>query len=206
MTSMRIFVRLLVALSLVGVPSPAAAKTLIDYFLPTPIEAPLQSNVWGAAAVGPRDIDNGLEDPTIKQWCYWDGKIIKGHDGKYHMFASRWDQSKGHVGWGGSVAVHAVSDNPIGPYVDKGLLWPDNEGGKGHNVTALELPDGTCAVLVSTTRPGDLFTSSSLDGPWTYKGLAPNKQRLFLSHRRRPDNRLPRSCAVRASHARPSSS
>jgi hypothetical protein len=190
----------------VGVPSPAAAKTLIDYFLPTPIEAPLQSNVWGAAAVGPRDIDNGLEDPTIKQWCYWDGKIIKGHDGKYHMFASRWDQSKGHVGWGGPVAAHAVSDNPIGPYVDKGLLWPDNEGGKGHNVTALELPDGTCAVLVSTTRPGDLFTSSSLDGPWTYKGLAPNKQRLFLSHRRRPDNRLPRSCAVRASHARPSSS
>ena len=178
MNSIRTSGRLFVATSFVAVLAPAGAraapdagtKTLIDYFLPTPIEAPLQSNVWGAAAVGPRDIDNGLEDPTIKQWCYWDGKIIKGPDGKYHMFASRWDQSKGHVGWGGSVAVHAVSDNPIGPYVDKGLLWPDNEGGKGHNVTALELPDGTYAVLVSTTRPGDIFTSPSLDGPWTYKG------------------------------------
>jgi hypothetical protein len=150
--------------------SSAADKTLIDYFQPTPIYDKLSTTAWGAAAVGPRDIHNGLEDTTIKQWCYWDGKIIKGQDGKYHMFASRWDQSKGHSGWGGSVAVHAVSDNPTGPYVDKGMCWPDNEGGKGHNVTANELPDGTYSVIVSTTRPGDVFTSKSLDGPWTYQG------------------------------------
>jgi hypothetical protein len=127
MSYIQTLVKSVVALSLVGSASPAAAATLIDYFLPTPIQAPLQSNVWGAAAVGPRDIDNGLEDPTIKQWCYWDGKIIKGPDGRYYMFASRWAQSGGHNAWGGSVAVHAVSDNPIGPYVDKGLLWPDND-------------------------------------------------------------------------------
>jgi hypothetical protein len=106
----------------------------------------------------------------MKQWQYWDGKIIKGPDGKYHMFASRWDQSKGMSGWGKSVAVHAVSDNPTGPYVDKGICYPDNQGGKGHNVTAAVLPDGRYAIIVSDTRPAEVFISSSLDGPWAYQG------------------------------------
>jgi hypothetical protein len=106
----------------------------------------------------------------MKQWQYWDGKIIKGPDGKYHMFASRWDQSKGMSGWGKSVAVHAVSDNPTGPYVDKGICYPDNQGGKGHNVTATVLPDGRYAIIVSDTRPAEVFISSSLDGPWAYQG------------------------------------
>jgi MYXO-CTERM domain-containing protein len=167
---MQDFVRLSVIMSFVGVPLPAAAATLIDYFLPTPIYDKLESTAWGTAAVGPREQHNGLEDMTLAQYVYWDGKIIKGPDGKYHMFASRWAQTKGHTGWGGSVAVHAVSDTPTGPYVDKGICWPDNEGGKGHNVTALELLDGTYAVLVSDTRPGDVFASPSLDGPWTYRG------------------------------------
>ena len=72
---------------------------------------------------------------------------MKAPDGKYHMFASRWDQSRGHNGWFGSQAVHAVSENAIGPYKDMGLTWPDNQGGKGHNVTALVLPDKRYAVV-----------------------------------------------------------
>jgi hypothetical protein len=154
----------------IGVSSHAAAKTLIDYFLPMPIQSPLVSNVWGDAGIFPRDPKNGLEDETMKQWCYWDGQLIKGPDGKYHLFASRWDQTKGHRGWGSSLAVHAVSDTVIGPYADKGLCWPDNQGGKGHNVTALVLPDGRYAVVVSETRPGDVFVSKSLDGPWEFLG------------------------------------
>jgi hypothetical protein len=86
-----------------------------------PVEGALVSDVWGAPGVFPRDPKNGLEDVTMKQWCYWDGQIIKGPDGKYHMFASRWDQAKGHRGWGGSLAVHAVSDKVTGPYMDKGV-------------------------------------------------------------------------------------
>ncbi len=148
----------------------AAEKTLIDYFLPMPIHAKLVSDVWGAPGIFPRDPQNGLEDQTMKQWCYWDGQIIKGAEGKFHLFASRWDQAKGHSGWGGSSAVHAVSDRIDGPYVDKGLCWPDNQHGKGHNVTALVLPDGRYAVVVSETRPGDVFVSKSADGPWEHLG------------------------------------
>jgi len=155
---------------LTGVSAPAADKTLIDYFLPMPIRSPLVSNVWGAPGVFPRDSGNGLEDTTMTKWCYWDGQLIKGPDGKYHMFASRWDQARGHGGWGRSLAVHGVSDNVIGPYVYQGACWPDNQGGKGHNVTALVLPDGRYAVVVSETRPGDVFVSKSLDGPWQHLG------------------------------------
>jgi hypothetical protein len=149
----------------------AATKTFIDYFLPTPITDSLSSDAWGAPTVGPRDTKNGLEDTTMKQWNYWDGQIIKGPDGRYHMFASRWDQAKGHRGWGSSKAVHAVSDKLTGPYIDQGLCWPDSMEGKGHNVTALVLPDGRYAVVVSETRPGTVFVSKSLDGPWEQMGL-----------------------------------
>ncbi len=141
-------------------------KTFIDYFQPTPIIGTLSKSAWGAQTVGPRDQRNGLEDPTLAQWNYWDGRIIKTADGKYHFFGSRWEQAKGHSGWGNSNAIHAVSDNLFGPYVDKGLCWPDDHGGKGHNVTALVLPDGTYAIVVSETRPGEVFTSTSPDGPW----------------------------------------
>jgi len=147
-----------------------AEKPLIDYFLPTPIVGALTTNVWGAPGIFPRDPKNGLEDETMTQWCYWDGQIIKAKDGKYHLFASRWDQARGHGGWGGSKAVHSVSDNLIGPYVDQGLCWPTNQGGKGHNVTALVLPDGRYAVVISETRPGEVFVSKSLDGPWASLG------------------------------------
>ena len=109
----------------------AADKTFIDYFLPTPIIRPLTTNAWGAPGVLPRDTKNGLEDPSLKdlplvttngqpdatapKWYYWDGQIIKSPGGKFYMFASRWDQARGHGGWGGSSAVYAVSDNLFGP-------------------------------------------------------------------------------------------
>ena len=80
-------------------PRDAFAKTFTDYFKPTPIVCPATSNTWGDKAVLPRDMCNGLEDaagtPTVKpQWMYWDGKILRAGDGKYHMFADRWSHAK----------------------------------------------------------------------------------------------------------------
>src|SRR5438874_7950146 len=108
-------------------PTQPQNRALIDYFLPIPVRGKLSNDAWGAANVGPRDQDNGLEDRTLKQWCYWDGSAIKGADGKWHLFASRWPENLGHRGWGKSLAVHAVSDGDVlGPYTDKGPCWPDN--------------------------------------------------------------------------------
>jgi hypothetical protein len=149
---------------------PASPRSFIDYFLPTPPHGNLSRETWGATNVLPRDAQNGLEDPTIKKYCYWDGQIIKATDGKYHMFASRWDESRGHNGWFGSVAIHAVSDSLTGPYADKGLCWPEEAGGRGHNVTALTMPDGRYAIIISETRPCEVHVSKSLDGPWEHIG------------------------------------
>lgn len=164
-------------------PAGIGPHPFIDYFRPIPVSGPLSTTVWGAATVGPRDTANGLEDVTMKQWDYWDGKILRGPDGKYYMFASRWEQAKGHFDWYNSKAVQAVSDTLLGPYHDTGLLWPDNKDGRGHNVTALELPDHTYGVVVSETRNGDVFTSKSITGPFTYLGPITVDQGAFNSLR-----------------------
>ena len=145
-------------------------KTLIDYFQPIPIRGSLSKDAWGSSTVGPRDQSNGLEDSTIKKWNYWDGQIVKGTDGKWHMFASRWDQGKGHGAWPTSLAIHAVSDDVLGPYIDQGPCWPEDQGGKGHNVTALVMPDGKYAITISETRPGETFASDLPQGPWKSLG------------------------------------
>lgn len=208
MPSTTTLLRLLALLSAFGASAPAADKTLIDYFLPMPVQGRLTKDAWGAENVLPRDPQNGLEDPTNKQWSYWDGQILPGPGGRFHLFASRWPESLGHRGWTSSLAVHAVSNHILGPYIDKGLTWPDSQGGKGHNVTALILPDKRYAVIVSETRPGDVFVSNSPDGPWQHlgaiqvdpNGFDPRLARMSnVAVMLRPDGRfqiVPRSGAI----------
>ncbi len=151
----------------------SAQKSLVDFFLPMEPQAALVSkDIWGDSNVLPRDTHNGLEDATLKKWCYWDGQIVKDNKGKYHIYASRWDQSFPHSkGWTeDSKGVHAVSDNIMGPYVDKGLIWPHWQEGKGHNVMGLRMKNGNYAAVSSEITPGDVFVSKSPEGPFRYLG------------------------------------
>jgi hypothetical protein len=148
----------------------AGAKTLIDYFQPTPIVCPLTSNTWGAAGVLPRDTCNGLEDSTNKQYQYWDGKILKGSDGKYHMYAGQWPQNKGFADWPSSVIAEGVSNGTIiGSYV---LSTTTPFTGKEQNVTGAVGSDGSFILLDSLGNggTGNIYTSTSLTDPWTSKG------------------------------------
>jgi hypothetical protein len=141
---------------------------MLDYFQPIPIIGTITTSGWGIGTSGPRDTGNGIED--IANWRYWDGKILKADDGKYHLFCSKWAASKGIAAWmSDSVSVHAVSDNVLGPYKEIGLTY-SYQNGRGHNTTGLKLIDGTYAVVESAIVPGWIFTSSSLDGPFNYKG------------------------------------
>ncbi|WP_242855898.1 hypothetical protein [Ruminiclostridium josui] len=124
------------------------AAPFINYFTETPIIDSLSSTCWGAADVGPRDQSNGLEDRTMSKYCYWDGGIIKGEDGRYHMFASRWDQSAGHNGWFGSAAIHATSTNLYGPYTDQGLCWPNDQAVKAITWFPFNLKMGGMLLLL----------------------------------------------------------
>jgi hypothetical protein len=152
----------------------AKAKSFIDYLKPTPITcSPLSSASWGVAGVLPRDLCNGIESAkgagVPPEYYYWDGQILKAKDGKYHMFMSTWSGSAGfNPGWTGSDAFHAVSQQGVlGPYQRQGYVYTNNGSHKGHNVSALELADGSYAVVVSEIVPFTIYKSNSLDGPWT---------------------------------------
>ncbi len=160
----------------------------MDCFKTTPLVGELSSECWGTATVGNRDADNGLEDKLIgkfdaegTRYCYWDGAVLK-EDGKYYMFASRWDEKDGHWGWPRSKAILAVSDNLYGPYEDKGLLYPDFNEGYGHNVFPFMLNDGEefdgkkmkYGLVLGDTfvkeLKGGVFVADKLGGPWNFIG------------------------------------
>jgi len=167
-----------------------APQPLIKYFQPMPIVGKLSTTVWGASTVGARDPANGLEDngsnggvgPRQETNFYWDGKIVKGEDGKYHLYASRWAYSNGFgppvgasgTGWQSSIPIQAVSDNIMGPYVSQGDCYTRNQEGnnKGHNTTALVAPTGAAPYTLSVGEivVGQMFSASSANGPWTLLG------------------------------------
>ncbi len=54
---------------------------------------------------------------SMDDYWIWGSSVIKGPDGKYHMFADRWAKELGFHAWvTNSEVVHAVSDTPEGPY------------------------------------------------------------------------------------------
>ena len=137
---------LLASASLAGT---AGAKPFMEYLKPTPTVAPLSSATWGVAGVLPRDLSNGIESAkgagVHPDYYYWDGQIIKAKDGKYHLFMSTFSGNTNFgTGWLNSDAYHAISQtNVLGPYVRQDFVYSNNGSHKGHNVSAVELPDGT---------------------------------------------------------------
>ena len=130
----------------------------LDRFLPIPKLGQLSDKTWGADGVIPRYTDNGIEE---KEWSYWGGNILKGDDGKYHLFVCRWreDAKKGHMEWSRSIVVHTVSDNSIGPFKVVESI------GKGHNPETLRLKNGGYIIYVIN----GYYYSNSINGPWEYR-------------------------------------
>ena len=65
----------------------------------------------------------------------WGGSLIKGEDGQYHMFYSRWKKKLGWAWATHSEIAHAVSDSPFGPFKHKNVTLP---------VRGAEYWDGLC--------------------------------------------------------------
>ena len=67
-------------------------------------------------------VGNVLRDSAWNIWC---ASMVKGKDGKYHMYYSRWPRQTGHEGWvSHSEIAYAVSDNPGGPYKHMNVALP----------------------------------------------------------------------------------
>jgi hypothetical protein len=129
----------------------------MDRFLPMPDLEGMTTSTWGADAVIPRDINNGIEDD---KWSYWGGNARLLDDGKYHLFVCRWAENslKGHAEWHNSIVVHAVAENSFGPY--KVI----EEIGKGHNPEWYITDEGKYVVYVTF----GYYVSDTINGPWEY--------------------------------------
>lgn len=71
--------------------------------------------------IQPVTAENIFSDP---EYYNWGASIIKGEDGKYHLFYSRWKKELKFTAWlTHSEIAHAVSDSPEGPwkYVETAL-------------------------------------------------------------------------------------
>ncbi|WP_340111252.1 alpha-L-fucosidase [Maribellus mangrovi] len=72
--------------------------------------------------------DNVFKSADYYNWC---SSIIKGDDGKYHLFYSRWPKKYGFLSWlTHSEVAHATADSPGGPWTYKETVIQSH--GKGH--------------------------------------------------------------------------
>lgn len=90
----------------------------------------------------------------------WGASIIKGKDGKFHLFYSRWKKEYKFTGWLlFSEIAHAISDSPSGPWQYKETVLKGR--GKGHwdAITAhnpkIKYFDGKYYLYYVSTNLGD---------------------------------------------------
>ena len=75
-----------------------------------------------------------------KGYFIWDGSIVRGNDGKYHMYYSRWSVKDTFYAWvTRSEVVHAVGNSPFGPFVFHDVALPPR-GGTYWDATATHNP------------------------------------------------------------------
>jgi lysophospholipase L1-like esterase len=107
----------------------------------------------------PAPLKGGLRLDGYWVWC---GSVIKGEDGKYHMFASRWPNSTPFSPYWltNSEIVHAVSATPEGPYQFSDVALPPRgaefwDGQMTHNPAIRKYGDTYLLYYTGTTYKGE---------------------------------------------------
>lgn len=69
----------------------------------------------------------------MEDWWVWCGSAVRGEDGRFHLFASRWPKwLPMHPGWLlRSEIVRASADNAEGPYTYEETVLPARERNTG---------------------------------------------------------------------------
>ena len=86
--------------------------------------------------IQPLSNENIFGDTAYYNWC---NSVIKGDDGKYHLFYARWKKSNSFEAWlTHSTVAHAIADQPEGPYhyVNTVLDFEKDTYKKGSMITA----------------------------------------------------------------------
>ncbi|WP_209654568.1 glycoside hydrolase family protein [Mariniflexile gromovii] len=111
-------------------------------------------------------VNGGLQ---MDDYWVWGSSVIKGEDGKYHMYASRWPNFLPfHPGWMvASEIVHAVSDTPEGPYKYQDValgargaqFW---DGRSCHNPKIVKYKDTYILYYMGSTHPFEEVTNENV--------------------------------------------
>lgn len=103
----------------------------------------------------------------MEGYCVWCNGAVKGEDGKYHLFFSRWPESRGFDAWvTHSEIAHAVSDSLLGPYVFHDIAIPHRgnqywDGDYAHNPHVLK--EGDTYYLYYTGNRGSGYWYQTAD-------------------------------------------
>ncbi len=129
-----------------------------------------------AAMIQPVPEKSFFSDPDYYIWC---GSAVRGDDGKYHLFYSRWPRKLGHYAWvTHSEIAHAIGDTPTGPFrhVSVALTARGKEYWDGlctHNPTILRAGDKYYLYYMGNTGDGTAMPTLN----WTHR----NNQRIGVA-------------------------
>ncbi len=141
--------------------------------------------------IAPSPVGGGYED---ENYWVWGSAVVKGDDGLYHMFASRWPKRLPfHPGWMvESEVVHCVSKKPEGPYefsdVAMGARGAQYWDGKSiHNPRVMKHGDTYVMFYMGSTHPFDEIDDPSkltLDSHYTV--VARSNKRIGVATSKSP--------------------
>ncbi|MDO6809671.1 glycoside hydrolase family protein [Zobellia galactanivorans] len=134
------------------------------------------------AMVQPVPFDYKMESSDYQ---IWGASVVKGTDGKYHMYYSRWPQCLGHFAWvTDSEIAYAVSDSPEGPYTFVNVALPRRaitywDGTTTHNPTILLKDNKYYLYYMGSTSNHVAVQPTSMQNKdwWIYR----NNQRIGVA-------------------------
>lgn len=147
----------------------------------------------GARATAPEELDLGARVRPVPatarlaeaEWFVWCGAPIRGADGRYHLYYSRWPVREGFHAWvTHSEIAHAVANAPLGPYRHADVALPERgdafwDGHCTHNPNVFA--QGGRYYLFYMGNRGDRQKTKGLN--WTHR----NAQRIGLAVAERPE-------------------
>ncbi|MCM2369163.1 sulfatase-like hydrolase/transferase [Aporhodopirellula aestuarii] len=92
---------------------------------------------------------------------HWGGSLVRGDDGLYHMFYSRWPKDLGWAWVTDSEIAHAVSASPFGPFEFQNIALPRRDkdywdGWCTHNPTVYRFGDKYYLYYMGNTGDGEI--------------------------------------------------
>ncbi len=171
---------LLAFIGITGCTSPATEKSALPAW---------ENNIY--KRIGEAPVDGGFSQ---EDYWVWGSSVIRGDDGKYHMFVSRWSKYLPfHPGWMvDSEIVHAVSDAPEGPYEFSDVALPARgpeywDGRSTHNPRIFKHDGQYILIYMGSTHPfAEVTNPDTLTLASAYTTVARANKRIGIATSKSP--------------------